>query len=431
MICCNCGSNDWKDVDQYRFKDKDDKGKKIGMAMCNSCGMISYPSKYQSKEEIIAHYRKEYRKPPSVINMFTGQRKNHFHMAFLKEYLENWNKSKEEVNIVEIGAAFGLSLNLFQQVLPKANIEGTELTTSYKNVCYHEFGIKLQDDFDDTKKYDLIMSYKVLEHQLDPHLELKRYSEALKPEGFLYISVPLWLDSMVNFGLDGFDLDYYYEPNHINVWTREIFENIMLRAGLEIVKEDHTMYGDTYLCKKSSKHSSLKPIKLKTKEVLEKLEKIQKAFELFREQKYDLAIAVWPDFPQAHISNIEMKRKELSTIGYEEFKIKYIEPMLKACPNSVECIISHTDIAMRMKKFDEAIELTKKALDLKPNNPVSLHQAATIYEQSAVHAKEDEKKKDYLLKARSIWFHVMSVSEQNKHEAISKIYFINAHLGAD
>jgi hypothetical protein len=87
----------YKHVTDTKWPDEDEKGKKIGMAMCNSCGMISYPSKYQSKEEIIAHYRKEYRKPPSVMNMFTGQRKNHFHMAFLKEYFD-WCSKLELIN---------------------------------------------------------------------------------------------------------------------------------------------------------------------------------------------------------------------------------------------------------------------------------------------------------------------------------------------
>lgn len=431
MICPNCESNDWKNVDEYRFKPTDDKGHAVGMSICNNCGFTSYPSKYKSKEEIIAHYRKEYRKPPTVMNMFTGQRKNHFHYAFLKDHIENWQKSEKEVNIVEIGAAFGMSLNMFQQLLPKANIEGTELTNSYKNVCKQEFGIELKDDFDESKQYDLIMSYKVLEHQLDPHLELARYAKALKPNGFLYISVPTWFNSLVNFGLEGFELEYYYDPNHINMWTREMFESMLARAGLEIVKFDGLMYGETYLCKQTTKEIPHIVFKEEPGDILARLKAIKEAYLAYIEQDYAGAIALYPDFPQAHISLLEMSRKELSDFGWAEFKARRITPMLETCKTSVEAMICATDFMMRMKKYDEAVEMTKKTLKLKPNNPASLFQAGICFEQLAIHEKKPKEKMNYLLKAKELYFHLMNVSEQNKHEAISKIYFINSQIPSE
>lgn len=429
MKCPNCQSSDWKNVDEFRFKDKDEKGTPIGMSMCNSCGFVSYPEKYQTKDEIIAHYRKAYRKPPSVVNMFTGQRKNHFHYAFLKDLIEEWQKSDAKPDIVEIGAAFGMSLNMFQQLIPSANISGTELTTAYKNVARHEFGIKLDDDFDDSKKYDLIMSYKVLEHQLDPHIELARYAKALKPEGFLYISVPTWFGPMVNFGLDGFDLDYYYEPNHINVWSKQMFESMLKIAGLEIVKTDFKMYGDTYLCKANAAMSvNQEPYYESTEIRLKQLADIKKAFELFVDQKYSEAVKVWPDFPSAHSSDIEMKRKMLAQMPWEQFEKDVLGPAVKSCPDSVELLITCADFALRARNFDRCINLTRKCLELKPNNPASLFQAATAFEQMAVHAKNKEEKNTFLQRSKETYFHLMNVSEQNKHECISKIYHINAHL---
>lgn len=431
MNCPSCNSNDWKNVDEFRFKQKDDKGHDIGMHICNVCSFISYPAKYKSKAEIIAHYRKEYRKPPTVMNMFTGQRKNHFHYAFLKDHIEKWQKSEDQIDIVEIGAAFGMSLNMFQQLLPGANIEGTELTQSYKNVCKQEFGIELKDDFDDSKSYDLIMSYKVLEHQLDPHVELARYAKALKPEGFLYISVPTWFGPMVNFGLEGFDLEYYYDPNHINVWTRQMFESMMSRAGLEIVKYDGTMYGDTYLCKRTIKAVTTEPFIEKPGHILEKLKATKEAFLAFIDQDYAGAIAHYKNFPQAHINLLEMSRKELSEKGWEAFKRDRIDSMLDSCPDSVEAMICATDFMMRMKRYEEALEMTKTTLKLKPNNPASLFQAGICFEQSAVLSKDKNEKLKFLLKAKELYFHLMNVSEQNKHETISKIYFINSQIPSD
>jgi hypothetical protein len=78
MICVNCNKNDWSNVDQYRLKPS-------GMCICNNCGMVSYPSKWKSYEEIKKHYQSEYRKPPTSSNYFTGQRKLHFHNSFLQD----------------------------------------------------------------------------------------------------------------------------------------------------------------------------------------------------------------------------------------------------------------------------------------------------------------------------------------------------------
>lgn len=431
MNCPNCGIDHWKDVDHLRYKDKDDKGEKIGMAMCTNCGFVSYPSKYKSKAEIIEHYRKEYRKPPTVLNMYTGQRKNHFHLAFLKELIEKWHREKSSPAILDIGTAFGMSLNMFQQVLPDAKLYGTELTTSYKNVCKHEFGIDLTDDFDESIKYDLIMSYKVLEHQLDPHIELQRVRKALKPDGHFYISVPTWFDSLVNFGLEGFDLNYYYEPDHINVWTRNIFENLLKRSGFEIVKMDPYMYGFSYLCKPVAVAEATEIFKEDCSEIEKKMKAAKDAFECFLDQKYDEAIAIYPDFPAAWVSAIEMKRKLLTEKGWNWFKEEVLEKALAACPYSVELMITYTDFATRAKRWEEALKMAERSLHLKPQNPGSLHLIGSAYEQAAAFTKDKKEVIALLKKAREAYLHYSKVSEQNKHDCISKIYYLSAHIPAE
>lgn len=431
MKCANCGSESWKDVDHLRFKDKDEKGNKYGMCICTDCGFVSYPSKYKSKAEIIEHYRKEYRKPPSVQNMFTGQRKNHFHFAFLQEVIANWKKEKATPNILDIGAAFGMSLNMFQQIMPEAKLYGTELTTSYKNVCKHEFGIDLTDDFDESIKYDLIMSYKVLEHQLDPHVELQRMKKALSEKGLLYISVPTWFDSMVNFGLEGFDLNYYYEPDHINVWTKEMFEALLDRTGFEIVKKDEYMYGFSYLCKAKKLQEVKEVYKEDVKDIEKRMANIKQAYELFSKHRFDEAIAIYPDFPAAWIAAIEMKRKLLAEKGWNWFKEEVLEKALEACPLNVELLVTYTDFATRARRWEEALKMAEKALKLKPNNPASLHQIGNAYEQAAAHCADKREVIEILKKARELYLYYQNVSAQNSHDCISKIYHISAHIPAD
>lgn len=429
MICSNCNSNDWENVDWARFKELKTDGSQQGMSLCRSCGNISYPSKWQTKEAILEHYRKDYRNPPTAFNSFTGIRKNYFHLAFLKDLFEEWKASGlKNPKICEIGAAYGMTLGMIGQMIPGAELHGTEITTSYKRNAYHEFGIELTDDIDESKKYDLIITYKVLEHQLDPHLELERYSKLLTENGRLYISVPTWLNSMNNFGLDGFDLEYYYDPNHVNVWTRPIFENILTRSGFEVLKEDHIMYSDTYLCKTNESLKSTPVYKENIDDVKLRLKNIKDAYLCILEQKYEEAIKIHPEFPFAHISNNEMKRKLLTEKGWDYFHENHLKKAIDACPNSPELYISATDFAMRALKFQTAIEYANKALIHKPNNPASITQLINIFKEIAIRTENEKEKIGHFKQAKHLATHLLNTSLQSRDEAVTQIYYLNSMI---
>lgn len=420
MNCPNCHENSWTNVDKYRIKPQ-------GMSICDSCGFVSYPSKWKTKEEIVKHYRQSYRNPPTHNNVFAGQRKNHFHHAFLHDTFQEWNKKGlSSPKICEIGAAFGFALNWFRTIFPSADISGTELTTSFKRVAHHEFGIDLKDDIDETKKYDMIMSYKVLEHQLDPDVELARYHKCLSDDGLLYISVPTWFDQLQNFGLGGFDIEYYYDPNHINVWTREIFEGLLKRAGFDIIKKDYIIYGDTYLCKKG------KPCEYVHKEKVEyiysQLEKIQKAFELYSSGNHLDAINTYSNYPTAWISYLEFNRKQLAELGWIKFKEQFVESFIKNCPNSPEALITATDYAMRAGEWTDAIKYCERALKAKPENPVSLHAMSNIMREMALKASDHKEKLHYFIQAREVAQHLAKVSDQHTREATDLIFFYDSQI---
>ena len=424
--CPNCGGSHWENADHFRFKDKDKKGNKINMAICLDCGMVSYPDKLLNKEAMLEHYKKDYRPAPTINNSFTGQRKNYFHLAFLNDLFAEWKRENKNITVCDVGCAYGMSLNMIHQVFPDADINGVELTESMKRVCFHEFGYKLADEIDASKKYDMIMSYKVLEHQIDPMEELKKYATLLKQDGVLYISVPTWFNTMSNFGLDGFDLDYYYDPNHINVWTREMFESMLLRSGFEIIKQDHVIYGDTYLCKVKKENESLPVLKLEVDQVKSAMHLIKEAFLKFIDYKYEEATKIWPEYPQAWMAMIEMERKKMTEHGYEWFKNNLIKPMIDACPQSPECIITATDFALRANDFEGALGLAKVALNMKPNNQVSLNHIVIIFKELGIRAKTEEEKIKNFIQARNAAINLHNLSAQNREQAVNEIYFLNS-----
>lgn len=422
MVCPICGDNHWENVDQYRFKAQ-------GMSICLSCGFISYPNRWKTEEEIKQHYRKDYRNPPTSGNLYSGQRKLHFHAAFLKDLFEEWQKNgKKAPEIYELGAAYGMALAWARDTYKGAIVGGTELTTSYRRNAFHEYGITLTEDFDDSKQYDLIMSYKVAEHQLDIDKMLSKYKSCLKSDGKIYISVPCWFGQMNNFGLGGFDLEYYYDPNHINVWTRKLFESLMKKVGLKILKEDHAMYDSTYLVEACEPQELTKDDFENIDEIKIKLDHIKQAYILFTENRFDECIERYPDFPTAHVSRIEMMRKQAFQYGWEWIKEHLIERMFKECSPCAEIWTCAADLAMRAKQWDEAIRFAEGALVIKPGNPVSLGQLINIMREIAISSDTDEKKLHYFDQARNIAKHLRAVSLQNAREAIDFIYLFNSQL---
>ena len=422
MICVICDSNDWENVDEYRFK-------KSGMSICKCCGMVSYPDLWKTEEEIKAHYRKGYRNPPTSGNLYSGQRKLHFHNAFLKSLFDEWKKEgRTEPEIFEIGAAYGMVLAWIKDVYPGAKVGGTELTTSFRRNAFHEYGITLSEDFDDSKQYDLIMSYKVAEHQLDVDKMLLKYKSCLKPNGLMYISVPCWFGQMNNFGLPGFDLEYYYDTNHINAWTRKLFESLLKKVGLEIIKEDHVIYDSTYLVKACEPKELTKDDFENKDDIKDRMKRIKEAFMACNENRFDDAIKIYPDYPQAHISRAEIMRREAFENGWEWIKENLINKAFNECSMCADLFVFATDFSMRAKKWDEAIKYAEAGLRAKPGNPASLGQFINIMREISNHSDSEEKKRHYFEQARQISRHLKEVSLQNTRESVDFIYLFNSQL---
>ncbi len=401
-----------------------------GMSLCKSCGFCSYPSLWKSDEDIKKHYRTAYRLPPNASNFFTGQRKTHFHAHFLADTFKEWTaKGKATPKVFEVGAAYGLALAWMRQAYPGCEIAGSELTTSYRRNAWHEFGIKLEEDFDKTKKHDLIMSYKVAEHQLDVDLRLREYAESLTEDGYLYISVPTWFDTACNFGLPGFDLEYYYSPDHVNSWTRSIFENILQRAGFEIIKKDYVIYDSTYLCKRNDANRDLPIFKEDPVEIENKMIRLKKAFLAIQENGgYDEAIKQWPDYPQAWTHKIEAQRKAMFEKGWAYIKNEFIESMLKHCSHTVSVWNACADLAMRAKEWPDAIKYLECALKSNPENPSSLQMMMNCMREMALKALDDKEKIHYFRQARDVSRHGKMISKQHFKEFVDHEYLFNSQL---
>jgi hypothetical protein len=158
------------------------------------------------------------------------------------------------------------------------------------------------------------------------------------------------------------------------------------------------------------------------------LGKIKAAFLAYMSNKFDEAIAQWPDYPQAHISKAEMSRKDLQEKGWPWFRDNVVEKAIAACPTSAAALIMATDFAMRSDSWTEAIKYCERSLVAKPENPVSLHQMTNIMREMALRAGDERERVHYFLQAREVARHLRNVSTQHFKEATDLIFLFNSKL---
>lgn len=415
MKCPICDSHDqWENIDDLRHVKK-------GMSICKTCGFVSYPSLYKTEEEIKEHYRGD-RSSPTVMNLYTGEKKLHYHEAFLRDLLDTFNKDDKTRYVYEVGASMGLCLDWVKRRLNNVEVGGTELTKSFRRTAKWEFDIDLEEDFNPKREIDLMMSYKVAEHLLDVDTKLRQNVTHLSKGGLYYISVPIWFGSMYNFGLTGFDLEYYYHTNHVNVWTDKLFRTLLKKVGLEIIKEDHVMYDSTFLCKRNDDLMKEKPEYEDYNEIKEKMAKIKKASEFIEDNKVEEALKVWPDFPHAWQGFYELNRSKFHENGYEWIIENVVNKAIKDCPRSADMQALGADISLRYGKWQEAIKYLNTCLEMRPNNAQFLLALSHCFREAAKQSKEQKVKLHFISEARNVCRHLHSVNTQVKPEAINWIY---------
>lgn len=406
--CVICDHTEWQHVDEHIHKDQ-------GAHICKNCGFVTYDSILKS-DDMKEFYRNDYRGAPSIMNEYTVERKIHYHNIFLNEVFLKWKENKTKPVIFESGAAYGRVLHFIKNNFPEADVEGSELTLAMRRVAAHDFGIKLLEDFNDKKKYDLILSYKVAEHIPDIDKELRKYAECLSEGGYLYIGVPIWFKEMNNFGIANWSIDGYYHPNHINMWTRKLFQTLLKKSGLKIIKENFTFYDDVYLCKRDDSLMTEKPEYEDYLQIIESMKKIKLASDLYNEGKFKEALEQWPNFPTGQWMLYQKDRAKLHKEGWPAIQ-KFMDNMISACPESANAMSYAAKICAMYEKFKEATKLLEMALQMKPNTPSFLME---LYH--ALYQMGD------LGQAREVAVYLGKVSQEARGEAMTWQFHCSAQM---
>jgi len=350
MKCYVCEEENWEVREDLNPLSK--------VGICKNCGNIAHL--IENEEKILSFYRGDYRTFPNGMNVITSTNKLNYIKLFLKDYL----KDKKDLTTLDIGAGTGYLCDWFRRLGFKSY--GTELTNSFRRFSEYFYDIPLTEDIIEKHKYDLIVFYHTLEHIPNPDKKLQQAIDVLNDDGAIAISTPEWLKTLENLAQIGdLTINNYFHKNHINCFTEQSIKNLFNKLGLKIIKEDHLIYGQTYLLKKSNKTEIKKE---NYKEVIEKIDKIKSAIELFQQRKYKEATNVWYDFPDAHLRYIfDVIRKEPDR---EEYEFKQI---LEKIPNSPRIKLGYAILLYQVERYPEAISLFSEVMETQPSAEILMY----------------------------------------------------------
>ena len=201
----------------------------------------------------------------------------------------------------------------------------------------------------------------------------------------MYISVPWWLEKTQTFdGSMALDYENLYHLNHVNVFTKQSFRNLLNKCGLEIIQENDTYYAYTVMVKKGDRRD----ITVENwQDLVQKLEVEHQSCKLAGAHKTDEALAINPLFPDCWIL------KSLNKDNMKTFKpqIDTLKEGLKYCPNDEKLLMQLAKVYFQWdeQKPDkpnflsnntiQAEKLFKQLLEIRPNNEESNYFLGVIY----------------------------------------------------
>jgi 2-polyprenyl-3-methyl-5-hydroxy-6-metoxy-1,4-benzoquinol methylase len=352
MICYVCDADSWHSLG--------DINKARELRVCKSCGSAAYRVEPEEELKMRDFYRREYRPDPTIANLITTTHKQNYIKLFLTDFL----KDKANLTVADIGCATGYLVSFFRNLGHRAT--GCEYTITYRRFAEHFYGIPVTEDLEKKHKYDLLSLYHVLEHMILPDKKLAEYTACLKDDGHFFVSTPEWLDTLEeSSGGNIISFEHLFHKDHINVFTKTSLQNLFRRSALEVVKEDHVQYGQTYLLKRGEARGIVSE---NWETIAKQITDSKAAIDLFLAKKYADALTVWPKFPEAWMRVIfedAMKDPDRQAATFEE--------AFKVLPDNNRLRLAYATWLYMRQDYERALPAFDAIMKVRPNEDVLMH----------------------------------------------------------
>lgn len=244
--CPICGSIEFTEMEPFHGT--------YGVAKCNVCSSL-YVNPCPSTEAIIDYYQnckcnqmldEVYRNRPKNNQFILDKR-----VKKILDYLKSFES--ENINILEIGCGSGHFLRKLKYFIENDNslsnkqisLNGVDIDkNAIEKMMIHDPCINLicstaeEYVLQTMEKYDLILSFELIEHLIDPFLFIKSIHQLLSENGLFILTTPNENGlEMVASGYNSFRLLAHaiFPPMHLNAFSTTNISHFAIRGGFKII----------------------------------------------------------------------------------------------------------------------------------------------------------------------------------------------------
>lgn len=213
-------------------------GGKSNIIRCSSCGLFRWKAP------------KEYEKIP-IQEEYKPGGKNYFEVK--TEQVENYHRDIQSIkviylselisnlvdkpaNLLDVGCGLGHLIGAIRAIRPDWRLSGLEVNPSYasfvKERGFHVFQGEFENVLPNSSLFDIVVLADVLEHLEDPSNALHKCCSILKPNGYLFLTVPN-LHSVYYF-LKGKKSSLSIPYMHLWFFTMKSLPNLLYKHGFSI-----------------------------------------------------------------------------------------------------------------------------------------------------------------------------------------------------
>jgi 2-polyprenyl-3-methyl-5-hydroxy-6-metoxy-1,4-benzoquinol methylase len=210
--CVVCGSLKIGPLDTYQ---------NAHLSKCGNCKMV-FSSRVPSGQELDNYYA-NYNRSRGVSELT------------LKKYgdlLDQFESYRELNRLLDAGCGSGFFLDIAKQKGWQS--EGTEIGTETVEFCRKKRHIVYEGSIENIKfgeEYDLIASFEVIEHLIDPISHLQRLYDILRPGGVLYVTTPNF--NAITRHLLKSEWTVITYPEHLSYFSAHTLDSALKRVGFK------------------------------------------------------------------------------------------------------------------------------------------------------------------------------------------------------
>lgn len=228
-------------------------------AKCGSCGvLLYYPYPNDDSQLLSSGKGKEWPRLQVLSWYSRSSFYNHTNFTNMIRFAMDESYKGKRIDVLDYGGGGGQFALVCKSHFPEADVFITDISDNSLLQEWSALNIQIPFlDFEkDGTKFDFIFLNDVFEHVSDPGFVLRQLAGKLKTGGRLFVDTPkqFWiypLARLVSQSLYTRVLRGTVSTAHLQIWSRQSFELVVLESGLKIDKyeesSEYTMPADFYM----------------------------------------------------------------------------------------------------------------------------------------------------------------------------------------